>query len=214
MICVSIAEHDFSTCLKQVKQYEFVELRLDAADFSINQIEKLVSSAYKIIVTYRPGKSGIQTRMDAIAASIKAGAGMIDMEIDAPGDYRSELMKQAKSKNCQIILSFHDYMITPGEDSLKNLLSECYSKGADIAKIACQVNSGADNARLLSLYALPGRKVILGMGELGRITRLAAHYMGAEFSYTSPENGHSTAAGQLSFKEFQTIQNILNHSSR
>lgn len=214
MICVSIAEADFSVCLKRIKQYDFIELRLDAASFSVPQIKQLVSAAHKIVVTFRPGNPDVQFRLDSLIAAISAGADMVDMEIDSPEGFRNELIKQAKSKKCRIILSYHDYKSTPSEDLLKNLMSECYSKGADIAKIACQVNAADDNARLLSLYALPGRKVIIGMGELGRITRLAALYLGAAFSYVSPENGNSTAAGQLSYKEFQTIQNLLNNKSR
>ena len=47
----------------------------------------------------------------------------------------------------------------------------CYEKGADIAKIATRVNASEDIRNLMSLYDLPGKKVILGMGDLGRITR-------------------------------------------
>jgi 3-dehydroquinate dehydratase type I len=214
MICVSIAEADFSLCLNFVKQYDFIELRLDAAHFTVEQIEILVRNSKKAIVTFRPGKADILTRMKALMISIRAGASMIDLELDSPEDYQIELKKMAKLKNCKVILSHHDYQSTPSLDSLENILSECYSKDADIAKIACQVNSEGDNARLLSLYSLNGKKVILGMGDLGRITRVAATYLGAEFSFAAPDTGKITAAGQLSFKEFQSIQNILNPKSK
>ena len=214
MICVSIVEADFSACLTLIKQYEFIELRLDAANFSATQIETLIAAAKKIIVTFRAGKNDLQSRLKALVVSINAGANMIDLEIDSPDDFRFELIKQAKAKNCQVILSHHDFNSTPSIASLENILSECYSRGADTAKIACQVNSEGDSSRLLSLYSLDGRKVIIGMGHLGRITRVAALYLGAEFSFASPDNGKSTAAGQLSFKEFQAIQDVLNLKSK
>jgi 3-dehydroquinate dehydratase I len=214
MICVSIAEAEFSACLSLIKQYDFIELRLDAASFSTTQIEKLIKSAKKAIATFRPGQFDLKTRMHALITSIQSGASMIDLEIDAPADYSRELMKQARSVNCEVIISHHDFILTPSKVSLENILKECYSKGADIAKITCQVKSEGDNARLLSLYSKPGRKVILGMGDLGRITRVASLYLGAEFSFAAPDKGKTTATGQLSFKELQAIQNILNLKSR
>ncbi len=210
MICVSIADKDFTACLNLIKQYEFIELRLDAADFTVNQIKILVSSSKKAIVTFRPGRADLKSRIEAMTAAVMAGAYMIDVELDAPEVYMTALQSLAKSKACKLIISHHDYESTPSLASLKAITEKCYALGADIAKIACMVNSEGDNARLLSLYAGEGKKVILGMGELGRITRVAALYLGAEFSFASPDNGKSTAAGQLSFSEFQAIQNILN----
>jgi 3-dehydroquinate dehydratase type I len=210
MICVSIANSDFTHCLDLIKQYECIELRLDAADFTISQIKALISLSEKAIVTFRPGNADYKTRIQAMSAAILAGAYMIDVELDAPEVYRNELQSLAKSKACKLIISHHDYESTPSLESLKAILAQCYASGADIAKIACMVNSEGDNARLLSLYTGEGKKVILGMGELGRITRIAALYLGAEFSFASPDNGKITAAGQLSFSEFQAIQNILN----
>ena len=210
MICVSIAEADFSACLNLIKQYEFIELRLDAGDFTITQIEKLIKSAKRAIVTFRAGKFNFQFKATALSAAIHAGASFIDIEVDSPEDFRTELIKKAKAGNCKLILSHHDFESTPDRSSLENILHECYAKGADIAKIACLVNSLEDNVRLLSLYSEDGRKVVLGMGDLGRITRIAALYLGAEFSFASPDNGKPTAAGQLSIKEFQDLQNILN----
>jgi 3-dehydroquinate dehydratase-1 len=88
---------------------------------------------------------------------------------------------------------------------LESLLSDCYLAGADVAKIACRVYSPADAARLLSLYNISGRKVVLGMGKAGRITRVAATLLGAEFTYASSGGGEDTAEGQLSIDEMKDI---------
>jgi len=210
MICVSIFSADYSACLALARQFECVELRLDAADFSEEEISNLVSAANKAIITYRPGKVSDDVRLECLKTAINAGAYMVDIELDAPESYRIELGKYARSRGSQVILSHHDFEFTPSLPSLKTILEECFSRGADVAKIACQVNSMKDNAHLLSLYSLEGRKVILGMGDLGRITRVAALYLGAEFSFASPDNGKSTAAGQLSYSEFQSVQYTLN----
>jgi 3-dehydroquinate dehydratase type I len=210
MICVSIAESDFTKCLKLVKQYSFIELRLDAGKFTGSQVEEIITACKKSIVTYRPVNTSNEERKKLFISAMNAGANMIDLEIDSPLELRNELKEYAHSKNCTLILSHHNYDLTPGTAMLRIMMEECYKNGADIAKIACKVNSNQDNARLLSLYAFPGRKVILGMGQLGRITRLAALNLGAEFTFAAPDEGSNTAPGQLTLKEFQEIHSILN----
>jgi 3-dehydroquinate dehydratase-1 len=88
----------------------------------------------------------------------------------------------------------------------------CYEKGGEIAKIATQVNAPYDIRNLLSLYDLPGKKVILGMGPLGRITRLMGPYLGAEFTFASAGEGGGTAPGQLTVKQLNDIYKVINES--
>jgi 3-dehydroquinate dehydratase type I len=74
------------------------------------------------------------------------------------------------------------------------------------------VNEPDDLARLVSLYSQPGRKVVIGMGEMGRISRVAARYLGAEFTFVSVEVGSETAPGQLSLAELESIFKLIDHS--
>ena len=131
------------------------------------------------------------------------------MEVEADDDYRQELTDYARKQNKEIIISWHNFENTPGKKELETILKECYSKGADIAKIATYVNVEADNASLLSLYSLKGRKVVLGMGEKGKITRLAATHLGAEFTFASTDAGNETAPGQITIKEFAALNKIF-----
>lgn len=82
--------------------------------------------------------------------------------------------------------------------------------GADVAKVATQVNSKADNARLLSLYSNEKALVVLGMGEKGKITRLIASLLGAEFTFASMDDGEATAPGQISYSKMKTLIENLN----
>ena len=65
--------------------------------------------------------------------------------------------------------------------------------------------SPADAARLLSLYTITGRKVVIGMGKAGKITRVAAPFLAGEFTFASSVEGEATAEGQLSYKEMKKI---------
>lgn len=53
MICVSLAEKDFSKCLKLVEKYDFYEIRLDLVELTKNELEKLLKTNNNAIVTFR-----------------------------------------------------------------------------------------------------------------------------------------------------------------
>jgi 3-dehydroquinate dehydratase-1 len=70
-----------------------------------------------------------------------------------------------------------------------------------MAKIATHVNVNRDNSKILSLYKAPGRLVAIGMGDLGRISRIVAPFLGAEFTYASLNEDVATAPGQISYEK-------------
>ncbi len=210
MICVSIAEPDFSRSLEQVRQFPFIELRLDAADFSLDQVQQLVQASTRCIVTFRPGKHGDNYRSSSMKAAIEAGASMIDLELDAPPGYQEELALFAGKNKCEVIVSYHNFTETPGTEVLDQVFDRCMERQADVVKIACMVNESEDNLRLLALHRKNGKKVIIGMGEKGRFSRIAGLYLGSEFTFASPSALHDTAPGQYSFDNLQKIIHLIN----
>ena len=62
------------------------------------------------------------------------------------------------------------------------------------------------------MYDLPGKKVVIGMGEMGRITRIMAPYLGAEFTFASPTHGGETAPGQLNYGQLKDLYKVINES--
>jgi 3-dehydroquinate dehydratase-1 len=91
-------------------------------------------------------------------------------------------------------------------------MDQCYERGGAVAKIATRVQGRQDLLNLLSLYEMPGRKVVLGMGTLGRITRVVGPYLGAEFTFASPGTSDETAPGQLSAEQLIAIYKVINAS--
>ena len=87
--------------------------------------------------------------------------------------------------------------------------------GADIIKIATSAMNYSDNAKLLSLYNIKESSqlvpvIAIGMGEIGKITRIAALFSGAPFTYASFEAGKETAEGQIEKSDLQKIYKIIN----
>ncbi|MBN1131430.1 MAG: type I 3-dehydroquinate dehydratase [Bacteroidales bacterium] len=211
MICVSIRSSG-QLSLIEGKDIKLVELRLDLIEEPPGRLFPQIDVNLQTIATCRPGNSKEHERFGLLQEAITLGADFIDLEIETPPGVISRLKKHARENNCQLILSWHDFKKTPGKADLQSIIGDCYAKGADIAKIACMVHKKDDILNLMSLYELPGRKVVLGMGKMGAITRIVAPFLGSEFTYASTSGEEETAPGQLTVDELLTIFNILKQS--
>jgi 3-dehydroquinate dehydratase-1 len=199
MICVSIAEKDLEKCIESIKKVEIAEIRIDLTEFNDDEIRKVFSLRKKLIATCRPGKIRDAERMEMLRIAIESGSTYIDIEYEAPAGYKNDLIEFAHLHQCDVIISYHNYDRTPELEELENIVHNCYAQGADLAKIATHVNVNRDNSKILSLYKAPGRLVAIGMGDLGRISRIVAPFLGAEFTYASLNDSDTTAPGQISY---------------
>ncbi|MCB9013229.1 MAG: type I 3-dehydroquinate dehydratase [Bacteroidales bacterium] len=205
MICVSIGTGSPAEAKKVLQNTGFIELRADLLSWQASDYADVIRLGGKLIFTCRPGEFNDEERLELFTLAAESGVSYLDVEIESGEDFIQAIRKLTDSHNCDLIVSYHNYEMTPSSESLENILNECYLAGADIAKIACRAYSGADSARLLSLYAITGRKVILGMGKAGKITRIAAPFLGSEFTFASPSAGSETAEGQFNFTELKDI---------
>lgn len=201
MICASIAEKDVEVCLKSIEKVEMAEIRIDLAEFNDDEIRKVFSLRKKLIATCRPGKIKDNDRALMLKVAIGSGATYVDIEYEAPETYKNDLIDFAHSHQCDVIISYHNYEKTPDLEELEQIVQQCYAQGADLAKVATHVNVNRDNSKILSLYKAPGRLVAIGMGDLGRISRIVAPFLGAEFTYASLDEANITAPGQISYEK-------------
>ena len=200
----------------------FYEIRLDLLKPSelVNpNIDEVFRTGARLIATFRPlpdgsGAAAETTRLAVLQRAVGAGAAYVDIELDAPTAHRAAILATAKAHGCPVIISYHDFEGTPARDAMIDIIERSKAGGGDLVKIACQVNSPDDCARLLGL--LDGRPdlVVTGMGPLGRIVRLAAPLLGSPFTYAAPDDGPLTAPGQIRAGELeQIIQQIDSLSS-
>jgi 3-dehydroquinate dehydratase-1 len=204
---------DFEQCKKILQDVELAEIRLDKLDFSLRQVEEIFSLPGKWIATCRPGRISESERRDVLTTAVEAGAAYVDIEIEADDFFIKTIIDVARKKKCRVIMSYHNFENTPAKTELPAIVNRCLDRGADIAKIACRVLSEADSARILSLYDSPagaqGKILALGMGEKGKITRVAAPFLGAPFTFSALSPGQKTAPGQLDIKTMQKIFNLV-----
>jgi len=208
MICISIG--DSSQIPEAIRlRPAMLEFRLDLIGEEPQRLFSMIPEHSRVIATCRPGELHDEQRKDILKASVNLGASFVDLEIESSTDYYREMAGYAVEHGCQVIVSYHNPELTPGRDQLAVILGKAYEMGAAVAKIATEVRSREDIRHLLSLYDLPGRKVVIGMGAGGRITRVAAPFFGAEFTFASLDSGSETASGQLTISQFNEIYHII-----
>lgn len=210
MICVSIGEMDFQQALRIAESSEMIEIRGDLLDWFIEEYEKIFKIAKRSVFTFRPGENFSDgERLAMYRLAVENGADFLDVEIEASSGFINEIKEAVVNSKTELILSYHNFNNTPSLAELKIIMEQCRSAGADVIKIATMVNDYINAVDLLSLYREAGRKVIIGMGENGKIVRIASILLGAEFTFASPDRGQHTAPGQLSLGEMEHIYNIL-----
>ncbi len=209
-LCVSLAEKNLSGFQRILDTVQFAEIRIDPSELSDADTAALFTSHRKLIATCRPCARLNETeRQQILITAIQSGANYVDIELESPPEFKRSLIECAAQHNCDVIISHHDYAKTPPTPELHAIIDTCFTEGATIAKIACQCQSPADAARILSLYADTRPLIAIGMGDFGRITRLASLYLGAPFTYVSLGD-KQTAPGQLSLSKIEHIIRIFN----
>ena len=138
-------------------------------------------------------EGSIEDETRILQCAVENGAKFVDI------DYRS-----AKSfAGAQVISSFHDFVATPPDiDSVVH--NACAGPG-QIAKVATFVNSWTDNRRLLSVLSQrwPKPVIVVGMGEVGQITRVIGPSRGSFLTYAALMD--ASAPGQLSVSEMLNV---------
>jgi shikimate 5-dehydrogenase/3-dehydroquinate dehydratase len=162
--------------------HDMVELRVDPFGGAIDLPAARAATEKPIIVTNRGGAPV------AFDAAYGAGIDFVDVEYGHdPGPRRD-----------RVVLSHHDYDGMPDVEELLRDMPDCAHR-----KIALTPRTFADNTRLLGLIA-PGITVI-GMGERGLYSRIAAPFFGSELQFVARDAEHVAAPGQLTLQDARMI---------
>lgn len=211
MICVSLKETKPEKLLRLLKGIEFAEIRLDKLTVDVESVRNIFSQHPNLIATCRPGLMEDRERKTLLLTAIKAGAAYVDIEVEGDNAFKDALVQESRRQGCNVIVSYHNFEKTPERAELEKIVSWCFDSGGDIAKIACLVRSEKDNARILGLLSDARPLVVIGMGHLGKITRIVGPNLGSLFTYAALEEGQETAEGQISKTKLENILKRLKH---
>ncbi|MCG8697858.1 MAG: type I 3-dehydroquinate dehydratase [Bacteroidales bacterium] len=210
MICVAISDKDPQKCLELLNGVEMAEIRLDLTGFDNETIKEIFSKAMvPCIATCRPDNIGYEKQEEILKLAIASGAAYVDIETEAPQKTRDAIIAEAKKQRCKVIVSYHNFESTPGIEELHKIAQTCYLQGADVAKVVSTAKGLNDAAKILSLYSVDKPIVALAMGEEGKITRLMAPLLGAEFTFAATNDGTSTAPGQITYEKMTEARRLF-----
>lgn len=210
MICVSLKNKDIDQLYTILERpdVQMAEIRLDACDLSVEDVEDLFSSIDKpLVATYRlEDPSRAADAESKLLTAINAGAAYLDLDIDAPAMMCKRLRREAREAGTLLIRSFHDYEGTDSTRALAAVVDKCLHLGADIVKIATTATCEADIAKIQKLYEQypPENLIAFCMGDEGRRSRVDCLKYGAPFSFASLTADEATAPGQLPLAEMTT----------
>ncbi|MDH7507895.1 MAG: shikimate dehydrogenase [Methanomassiliicoccales archaeon] len=214
-LCVSIAEKNLEDAMAVArniltKSPDLIEIRFDIMDSLPQKLDVFKEIPVPKIATLRSVDQGGKftgtddEKLKFMVRAAESGFEVIDIESNP------NLMKMIGGaiRNTKIICSTHDFTGTPDASTVIELLVKNAAR-SDIAKVAFQVNSIHD---LLSIidgaegFKETGNEfIIIGMGELGTITRILAHKLGCTFTYVAAEPGKETAPGQLDIETMRFL---------
>lgn len=204
-ICVAISEADAASAIAVAREAiargaECLEFRFDHMPMLPDDLTPFQQLEVRRIATLREREQGgewegtNEKKWEFLWRAARAGFD-IDLELGHPLVNRTHLLKPAK-----VIVSYHDNKKTPQVARIIESLVECSAR-SDMAKAAYSVRTMHDLAQLVEAtdwFSLSReRYTVIGMGEMGMVTRVLAHRMGSVLSYASVSPGKETAPGQL-----------------
>jgi 3-dehydroquinate dehydratase-1 len=224
-ICVSLTGSDVATIHEQAQQVleqaDVLEIRLDS--MVVPEVAKCCFMLRKpLLFTNRPvweggGFAGSEEeRIMPLLKAVQLGAAYIDLELRAALECRHRLLEAIHNGPTRLIISWHDFKETPAPLELTEILHQMIASGAHIGKIVTMANTPND---VLHVLALQEQARAAGfclscfcMGEKGRISRLAALYLGSYMTYACLSESQAVAPGQISVCRLRGLMNLLTPS--
>ncbi|WP_457644210.1 type I 3-dehydroquinate dehydratase [Persephonella sp.] len=190
------------------KEVDLIELRVDMfsslqPDYLKGIAKKVKDKGFGVIGTVRSSEEGGSRKLSDLERKdlfelISDYSDILDIELRSEGlhDYMIDLCRK---KGILLLVSYHDFEKTPSEDDIQQIIDK--SSFGDIVKYAFMVRDVEDVGRILSVTHRNRDKklVAIGMGDLGRITRVAGFFFGSLITYTYI--GESVAPGQIEAEE-------------
>lgn len=180
---------------------DVVEIRLDLLSMDLADLRSLASGLdLPLLFTARhPAEGGKGAEDPALrSAALEAVldiAALIDIELQSV-PHMGSLVGKARAAGVGVVGSFHDFQATPPDEILTGARDFAQTAGLDAVKIATYLNGPSDLQRLMQ-QATDKRRLpfsVMGMGPLGRLSRLALAKLGSLLNYGYL--GESNAPGQ------------------
>lgn len=213
-VCVSIIENSIETALASARKAlqagaDLLEVRFDYMSELPDDLSPFRTITVPKIATLRPVDHGGEWEGDederlSFLKKAMEHFQMVDVELG------TEVAQQIDPPaGIRVICSYHDFRSTPPPERIISLL-EIARESGDIPKLAFMVERPEDLLSLEEASRLEEKdkgeeRVIIGMGELGSITRVRADILGSTFTYSSLAEGLEAAPGQIDVRTMKWL---------
>lgn len=212
-IAIPITDFDFDNMLLKAQKADILEFRVDSFSnkdpkYVLWLLEKAKKLNFDIILTIRSQKEGgayVENRVE-LFETLTPFVDYVDIELSST-DIISYISRLAKENGKKLIVSHHNFELTPANFVIKELIREALRYG-DIPKLAFKSNSYEDTARLMCVgNSFEGNKILISMGEYGKISRIAGFIFGSFITYAYLIKPN--APGQLSLEEAVALRDMF-----
>ncbi len=214
LIAVPLTDREFGSRLRRAKEggADAVELRVDQfsrrdTDHVEDLARQVKDEGLKLILTVRiPQEGGCEVaNREEIFERVAPIADFTDIELR-----ERQLIPKLKKllpESGRLIISYHNFKLTPATWVLREILREGHRYGG-IPKVAVRANSREDVARLLCVgHSEDYDKILIAMGEVGRISRIAGYVFGSIITYAALDEG--SAPGQLPLEDTVKLRELF-----
>ena len=230
-ICVPVVETTTEKIIQQIQELQncdLIELRIDFYEniHDLKQVHELLLQVRQqtnlpLLLTYRSLKEGghiqltDQEYLSLVQTACQSGCvDIVDIELESGNMLVYQLVEIAHQNHVKVLMSYHDFEKTPTVMEMKERLEKMEIMGADICKIAVMPFSYKDVIQLLNTTMEMSQKltkplVTMSMGKIGKITRIVGELVGSSITFASV--GQSSAPGQLTLEEMQTLLEVIHH---
>jgi len=194
----------FLNNLEEVQEISnMVELRTDKLTNLSEENLLIIKKQTKIpaILTCRDKKT--------LLTAIKLKFNFVDIDLDTVEKNNLIFPINRKTK---VIISFHDFKKTPSIEVFNKIIINMKKHKPDIIKIATYVRNDEDVINLTRLMIdgmIDFKRIIIGMGKKGKVTRIFGPMLGNFLTYASTNRGVS-APGQINVNDMKKIYKLMN----
>jgi len=207
---------------------DIIELRVDAWEFveetaasvsMIRDVRKTVGEIPVILTCRGHWEGGFKKVSDEAKFSLyrEAAAGdlvdFLDMEL-AYGDEKIRgTLRMLENSSVSLIVSSHDFEITPPKEVLFSTLAAQVRAGAHVAKLAAMPRNEEDVLTLLSATLLVRREyqdiplITMSMGGIGAVSRVTGGLFGSDLTFAV--GSKASAPGQIPVADLKQCLSVL-----
>src|SRR6266566_5296422 len=180
IVGVIASRADLDRAMQMRRLPDLFEVRLDCLVHLVEHLEnKLSRLRAPLIITARHPREGganklsLRQRRNLLSRFLRR-AHYVDVELRSASALKP-LLKLARRRKIQRIISFHDLKSTPDLRRLRVKARAAKAHGADIFKVATRTDTPAQLARLLAFVTKKDVDLAvsaMGIGKLGAISRV------------------------------------------